>query len=64
MLRSYEFVKLLTGMGLGLVLTMGGQTRGGKDACNDVTMLCLETDMELGLLLPETAFRVWSGTPG
>jgi len=41
MLRSYEFVKLLTGMGLGLVLTMGGQTRDGKDACNDVTMLCL-----------------------
>jgi len=63
MLRSYEFVKLLTGMGLGLVLTMGGQTRDGKDACNDVTMLCLETDMELGLLLPETAFRMWSGTP-
>ena len=63
MLRSYEFVKLLTGMGLGLVLTMGGQTRDGKDACNDVTMLCLETDEQLGLLLPETAFRVWAGTP-
>jgi formate C-acetyltransferase len=63
MLRSYEFVKLLTGMGLGLVLTMGGQTRDGKDACNDVTMLCLETDEELGVLLPETAFRVWEGTP-
>ena len=63
MLRSYEFVKLLTGMGLGLVLTMGGQTREGKDACNDVTMLCLETDEQLGVLLPETAFRIWEGTP-
>ena len=63
MLRSYEFVKVLTGMGLGLVLTMGGQTRDGKDACNDVTMLCLETDQQLGVLLPETAFRIWEGTP-
>jgi formate C-acetyltransferase len=63
MLRSYEFVKVLTGMGLGLVLTMGGQTRDGKDACNDVTMLCLETDEQLGVLLPETAFRIWAGTP-
>ena len=63
MLRSYEFVKVLTGMGLGLVLTMGGQTRDGKDACNDVTMLCLETDEQLGVLLPETAFRIWEGTP-
>ena len=63
MLRSYEFVKVLTGMGLGLVLTMGGQTRDGKDACNEVTMLCLETDEQLGVLLPETAFRMWEGTP-
>ena len=63
MLRSYEFVKVLTGMGLGLVLTMGGQTRDGKDACNEVTMLCLEADEQLGVLLPETAFRIWEGTP-
>ena len=47
-LRSYESVKLLTGMGLGNVLIMGGQTRDGKDACNDVTMLCLEADEQVG----------------
>ena len=62
-LRSYNLVKVLTGMGLGNVLTMGGQTREGKDACNDVTMLCLEADEQVGILLPETAFRVWEGTP-
>ena len=62
-LRSYGLVKVLTGMGLGNVLTMGGQTREGKDACNDVTMLCLEAEEQLGVLLPETAFRVWEGTP-
>jgi len=34
-----------------------GQTREGKDACNDVTMLCLEADEQLSILSPETAFR-------
>ena len=62
-LRSYESVKVLTGMGLGNVLTMGGQTRDGQDACNDVTMLCLDADIQTGVLLPETAIRIWSGTP-
>jgi formate C-acetyltransferase len=62
-LRSYESVKLLTGMGLGNVLIIGGQTREGKDACNDVTMLCLEADEQVAVLLPETGMRVWSGTP-
>jgi pyruvate formate-lyase/glycerol dehydratase family glycyl radical enzyme len=61
-LRSYALVKVLTGMGLGNVLTMGGQTREGEDACNDVTMLCLEADEQVGVLLPETAFRIWEGT--
>jgi formate C-acetyltransferase len=62
-LRSYEFVKLLTGMGLGNNLIIGGQTRDGKDACNDVTMLCLEADEQMGVLLPETGMRIWKGTP-
>ncbi len=62
-LRSYESVKILTGMGLGNNLTIGGQTRDGKDACNEVTMLCLETDEQLGVLLPETGMRIWEGTP-
>ena len=62
-LRSYALVRVLTGMGLGNVLTMGGQTRDGKDACNEVTMLCLDADIQTGVLLPETAMRIWSGTP-
>ena len=62
-LRSWDSVKILTGMGLGNNLTIGGQTREGKDACNDVTILCLECDEELGILLPETGMRIWSGTP-
>jgi pyruvate formate-lyase/glycerol dehydratase family glycyl radical enzyme len=63
LLRSYESVKLLTGMGLGNNLIIGGQTRDGKDACNEVTMLCLEADEQVGVLLPETGMRIWEGTP-
>ena len=40
-----------------------GQTRNGKDACNDVSMLCLEADEQLNILQPETSFRIWAGTP-
>ena len=63
LLRNYESVKLLTGMGLGNNLNIGGQTRDGKDACNEVTMLCLEADEQVGVLLPETGMRIWEGTP-
>ena len=44
-------------------LTIGGQTRDGKDACNEVTMLCLESDEQLSVIQPETAMRIWAGTP-
>ena len=44
-------------------LTIGGQTRDGKDACNEVTMLCLEADEQLSIIQPETAMRIWAGTP-
>ena len=44
-------------------LTIGGQTRDGKDACNEVTMLCLESDEQLSVIQPETAMRIWEGTP-
>jgi len=62
-LRSYESVKNPDRHGLGNNLTIGGQTSDGKDACNEVTTLCLEADEELGVLLPETGMRIWSGTP-
>jgi pyruvate-formate lyase len=44
-------------------LTIGGQTSDGKDACNEVTMLCLEADEQLSIVQPETAMRIWEGTP-
>ena len=46
-----------------LALNIGGQTRDGKDACNEVTMLCLEAIEQLSIREPETAMRIWAGTP-
>jgi pyruvate-formate lyase len=33
-------------------LTIGGQTYDGKDACNEVTMLCLEAEEQLNIIQP------------
>lgn len=55
--------KLDCGMEITQSLTIGGQTRDGKDACNEVTMLCLEADEQLSIIQPETAMRIWEGTP-
>lgn len=44
-------------------LLIGGQTKEGTDACNEVTMLCLEAEEQVGLIQPEIAMRIWKGTP-
>ena len=44
-------------------LLIGGQTQEGTDACNEVTMLCLEAEEQVGLIQPEIAMRIWEGTP-
>ena len=61
MLRSYEFVKILTGMELGNGLHYWRANPRWQNASNEVTMLCLETDEQLGVLLPETGMRIWEG---
>jgi pyruvate formate-lyase/glycerol dehydratase family glycyl radical enzyme len=62
-LRCYENSMYTTGQSLSQALVIGGQTRDGKDACNEVTMLCLETEEQVGVIQPETAMRIWEGTP-
>ena len=44
-------------------LLIGGQTKQGTDACNEVTMLALEAEEQVGLIQPEIAMRIWEGTP-
>ena len=62
-LLSYDVASFQPGQGLGQTITIGGQTRHGEDACNEVTMLCLETEEQVGLHQPELAMRIWEGTP-
>lgn len=62
-LLSYDVATLQPGQGLSQTITIGGQTREGKDACNDVTMLCMEAEEQVGLPQPELALRIWEGTP-
>lgn len=62
-LTRYEMSVYTTGQGLSQALVIGGQTFDGKDACNEVTMLCLETEKQVGTVQPETAMRIWEGTP-
>jgi len=63
MLLSYDVATFQPGQGLSQTVTIGGQTREGKDACNEVTMLCLEAEEQVGLHQPELAMRIWEGTP-
>ena len=48
MLLDKDLAALTAGQALSL--TIGGQTRDGKDACNEVTMLCLEADEQLSII--------------
>jgi formate C-acetyltransferase len=62
-LLSYDVATFQPGQGLSQTIMIGGQTRERKDACNEVTMLCLEAEEQVGLPQPELAMRLWEGTP-
>jgi len=62
-LLSYDVATFQPGQGLSQTIMIGGQTRDKKDACNEVTMLCLEAEEQVGLPQPELAMRLWEGTP-
>ena len=64
-LLSYDPLFFLSASGypISQCLLIGGQTRDGKDACNEVTTLCMEAEEQVGLIQPEIAMRIWEGTP-
>jgi pyruvate formate-lyase/glycerol dehydratase family glycyl radical enzyme len=62
-LLNYDVATFQPGQGLSQTITIGGQTRDGKDACNEVTMLCLEAEEQIGRPHPEFVMRIWEGTP-
>lgn len=61
----YDYIGALVQIGFPVSQNMiiGGQTQQGTDACNEVTMLALEAEEQVGLIQPELAFRIWEGTP-
>ena len=60
---DYNTALVQTGFPLSQNLIIGGMLPDGTDGCNEVTMLCLEADMETAVFQPELAMRVWEGTP-
>lgn len=44
-------------------LGVGGQTRDGKDATNDLSYLCMEATKNVALHQPSLSARLWNGTP-
>lgn len=51
------------GFPIGQNLIIGGQTPDGRDACNEVTMLVMDAEEQVGLIQPDIALRIWEGTP-
>ncbi len=61
--RSDWYATSFAGYPMWQILVVGGQTRDGKDATNDLSYLCLEAADELQVTQPTMAVRVWEETP-
>ena len=44
-------------------LVVGGQTKDGMDATNDLSFMCISASMHVNLPQPSLSMRVWNGTP-
>ena len=60
---SNEATRYLQGPGHGQTLTLGGVTRDGADATNELTHLFLEADLDVRLVQPDLSVRVHRTTP-
>ena len=61
--RDNWYATAFAGYPMWQTLMVGGQTKDGKDATNDLSFLCLEAADELQVKQPVMALRVWKGTP-
>lgn len=61
--RDSWYATAFAGYPMWQILVVGGQTPDGKDACNDLSYLCLEAADELQVKQPVMALRVWEETP-
>ena len=61
--RDNWYATAFAGYPMWQTLMVGGQTRDGKDATNDLSYLCLEAADELQVKQPVMALRVWASIP-
>ncbi len=61
--RDWGSTEFNTGYAMYQTLTVGGQTRDGGDAANEMTYLVLEATADLGVQEPTTVVRLHNGTP-
>jgi len=62
-LWDYDNASYYSGFSMAMCVIVGGTDPNGNDATNDLSYLILEADKNTGLLQPETAVRVHSGSP-
>ncbi|HXY74091.1 MAG TPA: pyruvate formate lyase family protein, partial [Dehalococcoidales bacterium] len=62
-LMSSAIAKVQSGSPTVQTVTLGGQTRDGKDATNDLSWLCLEAEEQVGLNQPDITVRIWKESP-
>lgn len=61
--RDRWYAKSFAGYPMWEILMVGGQTREGLDATNDLSYLCLDAAADLQTTQPVLAVRVFDGTP-
>ena len=61
--REWAYTQHMSGYPLFQTVTLGGQTRDGREAVNDLTAVCLEATGNLKLPQPTVAVRVRDGSP-
>lgn len=61
--RDEDSAKGFSGYSLFQNLIVGGQTKEGEDATNDLSFMCIEASFHVFLPQPSLSIRVWNGTP-
>jgi formate C-acetyltransferase len=62
-LRATSDAKFFGGYAIWNLITLGGQTKDGKEATNEISYMCLEAMQELQLPQPDIVIRLHNGTP-
>ena len=61
-LRSWPDTEFFMGYQMFINLAICGQTKDGKDATNDVSLLCIQACRELKLITPSVSVKYFDGT--